>query len=154
MDNNELLKILTDKRPVSCAVCGGRLQYLGGGEYKCMDCGEKCLDDFGKVRNFLYENGAASAQVISAATGVSERLVLEMLEEGRLEIVDKSKTYLRCRTCGCAIRYGKYCVDCAKKNSDRLKAELRDKEDPVPRIGVSTSRRSNNKMRYYNGKKT
>ena len=36
------------------------------------------------------------------------------LKKGMVEIPDGSKFYLNCEKCGCEIRYGRYCPECAK----------------------------------------
>ncbi|MDE7479075.1 MAG: hypothetical protein K2M91_14235, partial [Lachnospiraceae bacterium] len=63
-----LTKLLT-KKPVFCSLCRGRMVYVGRGAYKCEKCEHEELDDFGKVRQYLEENGPMPALVIAQATG-------------------------------------------------------------------------------------
>lgn len=104
-----------NNRPIACSKCKGKLYYQGGGIYKCEDCGNTELDDFGKVREYLEENGIQSAYTIHDATGVSLSLINNFVRDGRLEIPDGSGVYIKCLNCGCAIRYGKYCPQCTSK---------------------------------------
>lgn len=124
MTDKELLKILVEKRPITCMECGGKLTYQGLGEYKCMECDSVYLDDFGRVRNFLIDNGPQPAPVVVAATGVSGHLVTELLKSGRIEAVERSKMFINCERCGCAIRYGRICPDCAKNIAKKIGDEM------------------------------
>lgn len=124
MTDKELLKILVEKRPVTCIECGGKLTYDGLGEYKCMECGNVQLDDFGKVRRFLVENGPRPAPVVVSATGVPGHLVTELLKGGRIETIGNSKVFINCQNCGCAIRYGRICPDCAQNVAQKIALEM------------------------------
>lgn len=116
---NPLEKMLILSKPVTCE-CGGKYFHLGGGEYKCQNCNDIKYDDFGKVKKFLDENGPASTLVISSATGVSSETIEFLLKDGRVEIIEGSKYYLRCDRCGCSIRSGRFCIDCAKQLTNGL----------------------------------
>ena len=97
MDNrNYLEKLIVDNKPVQCTKCNGKMKYLQGGMYQCMECGYESLDDFGKVKQFLNENGPTSALIISKATGVNAEIVEMFLKQGRLEIPENSKYYIKC----------------------------------------------------------
>ena len=148
MTEKQLVKIILEKRPIACSECGGKLHYIGGGEYECMECSAHCLDDFGKVRKYLYEHGPTPAQAICAATGVSTFIVEELLKEGRIEVVENSKIFPRCERCGCAIRYGRICPDCAKKDTEKLRDGMREYIGEKPRV-VSMKRHEPQKMRYF-----
>lgn len=124
MTDKELLKILVEKRPITCMECGGKLRYTGLGEYECIECGNVQMDDFGKVRKYLYENGAQPAPVVVSATGVPGHIVTELLKAGRLEVVQNSKSFINCEECGCSIRYGRICPDCAKDIAHKIGNEM------------------------------
>ena len=106
-------KILLLNKPIRCE-CGGKLFHIGGGKYECQICNKIVLDDFGKVKQFLEENGPLPMIVISQGTGVSIEILEGLLKDGRLEIPENSKYFLGCEKCGCAIRSGRYCIDCAR----------------------------------------
>ncbi len=106
-------KMFMENVPICCEVCGGKLKHIGDGIYKCQNCEHKELDDFGKVKAFLRDNGMAAAYDIHLATGVAMQEIEFFLKEGRLEIPEGSKFYIKCEKCGCALRYGRYCNDCA-----------------------------------------
>ena len=110
--------------PLKCELCEGRMKYTGGGRYVCEECEHEMLDDFGKVKEFLSDNGASSAYEIYMATGVELDVIDYLLKEGRLEIPKGSKTYLRCKKCGCEIRYGKYCADCVRLIGNQLQSQF------------------------------
>lgn len=113
-------------KPAICARCGGIMRFRGVGEYECEKCGFIMYDDYGKVRNFLEQNGNATVAETAAATGVSQQSINQMLREERFEISTSSKSFLKCEGCGKPIRLGKYCSECAKLVAA---AEARRKRD-------------------------
>lgn len=48
---------------------------------------------------------------------VSTEVIEFMLKDGRVEIIEGSKYYLQCAKCGCSIRSGRFCVECARELS-------------------------------------
>ena len=153
MTEKELVKKIVEKRPVNCEKCGDKLIYEGGGEYRCIHCKTVCYDDFGKVRKYLYEKGPAPAPVIVSATGVNSSVVIELLKEGRIELVNDSKFFLTCGHCGCAIRFGRICPDCAKKDADKISKELREAIGEKPKKVVAAYKDQEHRMRYYDSDK-
>ena len=90
MDGNwEKLK-KTNEKPLGCAKCGGPIRYAGRGAYECEKCGFTTYDDFGKVDQFLTQNGPSPAPVIARGTGLSIARVRELIEQGRLEAIPGS----------------------------------------------------------------
>ena len=114
--------IIARRKPKSCPRCFGKIDYVGIGTYRCTACKYEFLDDFGKIKDFLDRNGPTPATVINSATGVDLDIIDYYLREGRLEIPDGDGLYIKCESCGCEIRYGRYCVECAKKMSGDLKS--------------------------------
>lgn len=112
--------------PKVCGKCGGVMVFKGVGEYQCEDCGEKSLDDYGKARNYLEEHRGATAAEIEKAVGVSQRSIRKLLRDGRLEIAEGSKSFLRCELCGKSIRYGQFCSECETKAHRILEEKQRD----------------------------
>lgn len=78
-------------KPVECSKCGGKLKYIGIGEYECTQCGNKELDDYGKVRNFLEEHPGANVLQTEKGTGVSKSVINDLIVDGKLEISSKAR---------------------------------------------------------------
>lgn len=137
-------KIVLEKKPSKCPECKGPLVFEGGGAYKCSQCGTTVLDNFGKVKKYLDENGAASSITIARATGVRREVIEQMLKEGRLEIPDSSEYFIKCERCGCDIRYGRYCPDCVNQLAGGIKAIFNENIGEKPK--------NQGKMRYFTEK--
>ncbi len=103
-----------------CKRCGSPLQYDALGEYQCRNCGRKELDDYGKVRAYLDENGSSPARIIEDETGVPGIIIRELLEHGKIE-VSGDESFLKCQICGRPIRSGRICTSCASGNINGLK---------------------------------
>lgn len=101
-------------RPVICEKCGGRMLFKGVGEYRCEDCGETEFDDYGKVRNYIEKNPKQTMiHDIEANTGVSRRIIRQLLRDERIQVASDSKVFLQCEVCRVSIRSGRYCAKCA-----------------------------------------
>ncbi|MCR4695669.1 MAG: hypothetical protein K5773_10205 [Pseudobutyrivibrio sp.] len=114
-------KAFLERVPLRCTKCKGKNKYIGAGKYECFDCGNIDIDDFGLVKEYIDEHGATPAVIISDHTGVPVDIINAMLKQGRLEIPEGSPVYARCETCGCSIKYGRFCPECMKKKTDNLK---------------------------------
>jgi hypothetical protein len=121
VDQDKFIKDFIERKPTRCSKCRGRIRYIGGGKYECFDCGNEEIDDFGKVKEYIDENGPTPAVIISEHTGVPVDLINGMLRQGRLEIPEGSAVYIKCETCGCSIRYGRFCPDCIRSRTNSLK---------------------------------
>lgn len=113
--------------PRVCKHCQGVLVYRGVGEYCCEDCGELDYDDYGKVRNYIEQHRGATAAQIEAAIGVSQRVIRQMLKDGRIEVTADSRTFLKCEMCGQPIRFGRLCTECETKLHRKLEEQQREK---------------------------
>lgn len=133
-------KAVYERKNNVCPKCYGKLLFEGSGIYKCSECGRIVLDDFGKIRKFLDENGTASAIEIKKATGVSIRTIKKMLKNGKLEIPESSEYFISCERCGCDIRYGRFCPDCARHLNNNLTTVFSGDTGEKPR--------TNGKMRF------
>jgi hypothetical protein len=146
-------------RPVRCSLCGGSLVFEGGGTYSCIHCGNVELDNFGKVSQFLYENGPAPIIVIEQATGVEGIEIEKMLKEGRLQIPEPSEYYIKCEKCGCDIKYGRFCTNCIKELAGGIKMLFNSAEGKKPKRREEFYFRENEepkvegKMRYFTGRR-
>lgn len=121
----ELYDLSQLNRPTYCEKCGGVMIFKGVGEYKCEECGSLEYDDYGKVRNYIEKHPGATSAQVSAATGVSQKSIRNMLREERLEIAANSNSFLSCESCGAKIRYGRFCNKCETKYHRNLEEKAR-----------------------------
>ena len=142
-DNKEILKELKwEVKPSICTRCGGSLLYRSHGEYECKECGHIERDDFGKVYNYISENGATPAILISESTGVPIDKINDFLKQGRVEIPEGSDVYIKCEKCGTDIRFGRFCPACAMKLTKQLQGAFEAGEVP------KTKPKNDGKMRF------
>lgn len=134
----DALRKIDYHKPFLCDKCGGLVEYSGVGEYHCFRCGNKMLDDYGKVRNYLEEKGVAMAMEIARDTGVSKETIEDMIREGALGDVTENAPLERCAGCGKPIFKGRYCSECVLKMATGIKeslvqsrAEKRQEQAPV-----------------------
>ena len=111
---HELEKLVQQKKVDKCELCHSRMNYVGSGRYRCSFCGTERLDDFGKIKQFLDQNGPTPSGIIAQQTGLGMEQIDAYLRKGMVEIQDGGKYYLTCEKCGCDIRYGRFCPECAK----------------------------------------
>lgn len=126
MDIDRLLIPDSYNIPRQCEKCGGVMVFQGLGEYRCEDCGELAYDDYGKVRAYIEEHKGANAAQVEEATGVSQKTIRRLLKDGRLEVAEGSKTFLRCEICGKTLRSGRYCPECEIKVHRNIEAKQRE----------------------------
>lgn len=146
---DEMAKVVIKNKIKYCSKCGHQYQYQHSGIYKCPNCGNTEMDDFGKVKAFLDKNGPAPAVIISDATGVRISVINTFLRQGRIEIPEGSTHYIRCENCGADIKFGRFCPDCARSLNKNLKATL-----SLGEVGDKPKRvEESGKMRFLDKKK-
>ena len=59
---------------------------------------------------------------------------VQYLREGRLEIPENSPIYIKCESCRCDIRSGRYCKECAAKLSKDLEGAMRMDEYEIGEV--------------------
>ena len=123
-DWSGLEKLVIGNRPIQCEKCGGPLEYRGSGEYQCIDCGFKTLDDYGRIRRYTDLYGPAPIEVIARVTGVNKKVINAYLRSGRMEIQQGSEAFLRCEDCGRRIRTGTKCDRCVAISERNRAKEL------------------------------
>lgn len=121
---DELERLLRQSRMLICRKCGGRMEYMDKGTYRCNKCGTETLDDFGKVLKYLEEKGPAPILTISRDTGVSGDVINGFLIDGRIELPDNSYYYVHCEKCGCDIRYGRFCPECTAELAKGIQGQM------------------------------
>lgn len=94
------------------------------GQIICPECIKAEEEEFEKVRCYLRENRGADINVVSEETGVSTKKILRYLREGRLEVTDGMRDFLKCEKCGVSIKSGQYCRSCSEKVSKNLSSLL------------------------------
>lgn len=119
IDNSEFIG-----NPKSCQRCGRIFNYSGFGHLYCPACKKIDDDAFQKVKDYIFENGVATALEVSEATDISMRHIERYLREGRLEIPEGSPIYIKCEKCGADIRSGRFCQECATRMSAELRMAL------------------------------
>ncbi|MCI8509830.1 MAG: hypothetical protein K2J90_01825 [Lachnospiraceae bacterium] len=134
MNEREKEKVVMERRPIVCKQCRGKLFYQNSGVYRCEDCGAEEMDDFGKVKLYLEENGPSPAPFISEETGVPLEVVNIFLKNGRLEIPEGSRYYIKCEKCGCALRFGRFCHGCTKELAGQLKGAMFEQMGEQPKV--------------------
>ena len=111
--------------PQVCLNCGGVMVFKGVGEYRCEECGNVDFDDYGKVRQYIEGHPGANAAQVEENTGVSQKIIRRLLKDGRIEVAEGSKSFLRCEVCGKSIRSGQFCPECESKVHIRIEAQQR-----------------------------
>ena len=119
---------------MQCEVCGTEMKYAGLGEYRCPECGNKMLNDYGRVRLYLEEHPGATQTEVAKATGVSPVRIRQLLLDDRIEISANSQVFLYCEMCGAQIRSGVRCKNCEEKFKKGIEAERK-----AERIGPNVS---------------
>lgn len=107
----------------NCPRCGRVYMQVPGGTHLCQACIQKEEEDFKKVFQFFTEKPSATAQEISAETGVDLKEIFRFARENRLQLVKVDST-LHCEKCGAPIRGGKICDNCRKKLSEEIKTDI------------------------------
>ncbi|MBQ9632116.1 MAG: toll/interleukin-1 receptor domain-containing protein [Lachnospiraceae bacterium] len=64
-----------NRRPVDCEHCGGALEEIGNGTYRCLACGLESYDDFQRIRNYITRNGPAPVTILSRELGIPRQIV-------------------------------------------------------------------------------
>lgn len=138
--------------PRECKVCGGVMVFKGVGEYRCEKCNALDYDDYGKARLYIEEHPGATAAQIEENMGVSQKTIRLMLKDGRLEIREDSKSFLRCEVCGKSIRSGQFCPECEKNVHRRIEEQQRELQQKTKGLGVGIVQKGDEGHRRFIGK--
>ena len=110
----------------NCTECG-RAFIAVSNEKLCRECQIKEEAKKTEVLAYVRENQGASIQEVIDNTGVSEKLVRQMIREGLFSNIDREDFYYPCNSCGRPIRSGTYCADCLS----RLRKETKKMADQM-----------------------
>ncbi len=138
--------------PRVCTKCGGVMIFKGVGEYRCEDCRAVDYDDYGKARLYIEKHPGATAALIERDTGVTQKMIRRMLKDGRLEIKEDSRAFLRCEVCDKPIRSGQFCPECEKKMHQQIEAKERDRHNKALGMGVGMGSTGDEGHRRFIGK--
>ena len=105
--------------PTACGYCGGDLEKISRGVYRCKKCGRENYDYFQTVRNFLRKYGAKPAIIIERETGVPRHVIEQFVSDEYLEIPKLEPMRLSCVKCGASIRTGTLCEKCKNARPEK-----------------------------------
>lgn len=108
----------------NCRSCGCIFNYVAG-QMICPACREKMEKKFQEVKEYIRENKGVGIQEVAEACEVDQGQIRQWLREERLELSEDSAAYLRCESCGKAIRTGRFCEKCAMEMKKGLQEVLK-----------------------------
>ena len=109
------------ERSMNCAVCGHFFEVFGL-ETVCRGCIEKDMNDFDRIRDYLYSHPMAKVFEVSNNLDITVPKIKRYLKEGRLEIVEKDNVFLKCEQCGKPVCSGTKCDDCLSQSTHDYKS--------------------------------
>jgi len=108
---------------VTCDRCGRFFELSDFGFiHLCPPCFQQDMQDFEKIRRYLYEHPGAKIFEVSTVLDIPVSQIKRYLREGRLEILEKNNCFLKCERCGKPICSGTHCDDCSKYADRGVKA--------------------------------
>ncbi len=131
--------------PRVCVRCKRMFTYLGFGHLYCPACKKRDAEYFQRVREFLYDNVGATATEVSDGTGVGINTITQYLREGRLEIPENSKIFLKCEMCATSIRSGRLCKECASKLNHAMRKNIDFDDEQIGEV----PKKATGKMRFF-----
>lgn len=124
------------ERVINCAVCGKFFDAVGF-QTVCTECIAKDLKDFDRIRDFLYMHPRSKVFEVSNNLDIPVPKIKRYLREGRLEIIEKNNTFLKCEKCGKAICSGTQCDDCLKESTHDYKSSFAGNNNSKKQTKVS-----------------
>ena len=101
-----------------CKNCRRLFKYYGFGSKYCPECAQVDQENRDKVKAYIREHGPDNKYEIAVATGIPESEIDQYLRDGMLEIPENSAVFIKCESCGCDIRSGRWCAECAARMSN------------------------------------
>jgi flagellar operon protein (TIGR03826 family) len=104
----------------NCKLCGKI--FVKTTASVCPTCGKEQEKMFEKVYTYIrvQKNREATVHEVSQDTGVEEDLIHDWIKEGRLKTTGMPQMGYPCRSCGHAIKSGKFCDACGKQLNKEL----------------------------------
>jgi len=106
----------------NCSRCGRVFASIQGSRDICPVCVKEEEENYRKVFQFLSARPSATAQEISAETGIDLKDIYRFVRENRLRLVRTEG--FTCEGCGAPISQGKICERCRQKLSADIKKDL------------------------------
>jgi ribosomal protein L32 len=104
----------------NCRECGKL--YMENSFNLCVDCLRLQEAEEMKVVTYLRDVvDHASVAEIHEATGVKQRVIMKMIQQGR--IVGGAVIFYPCESCGAQIQQGRLCADCSQNILSQMPAK-------------------------------
>lgn len=117
----------------NCSKCGRLFGYVG--KPICSYCAGEEEDEFGKVKEYLYDNPGSTVFEVSEATGVGTDKIMRFLKEERLQVSSENpNTLLECEKCSRPISTGRFCKNCKNDLHDSMRKEFGLDKPPTPPV--------------------
>lgn len=129
---------------LNCKRCG-RIFRSENRRLICTICVKELEESFDKVKEYVYENPAATIVEVASDTEVSIEQIKNWIREERLILTNPTGAGINCLKCGVVVSTGKYCNQCKATMANDLQA-IYKKEQPKPQIEKPKSDKG--KMRY------
>lgn len=123
---------------INCKGCGKIFNATISGNKLCPACRDLDVNNFKKVKEYLYQNKGASIPEVSDATGVSAKDIMRYLREDRLEVADQANLGIPCERCGVSIKSGRFCDHCTAEMTQILKGSIVKENQKIGFKPVST----------------
>lgn len=112
---------------IQCKLCSKPFQSVGGSI--CYHCLGEIDDAFIKIRDFLYDNPEKSTiDEIAEATDTPRKIVIHLIQEGRLSASDSDYNGPVCPYCRRPVSNGAMCDKCRRELSDTLLKSIPKRE--------------------------
>lgn len=103
-----------------------------------------------RVRDYLYEHQGENAIVVSENTHVPRDIIMTFLRQGKISIVENSKSLLKsCKSCGAFIETGDMCVECLQKRMSKILNPEQEKTSKRKISGYSSNKNLGNQETSY-----
>lgn len=131
----------------NCSKCGRLFGYVG--KPICSYCSEEEEDEFGKVKEYLYDNPGSTVFEVSEATGVGTDKIMRFLKEERLQVSSENPNMLlECEKCSRPIGTGRFCQSCKNDLHTSMRKEFGLDKKPVS-IEDDTKLKSNSRDQMF-----
>lgn len=130
-----------------CKYCDNLFNNYGSKKV-CPECDKKLDEAFVQVRNYIYKHpGTTDFSVLAEGTGVEEKAISFLIEDGRLQFGGKYSGH--CRVCGKPADESGLCPMC--KTS--FTSEVSKLQKPEPKSEPDTLKRVRGKEVFHHVKK-
>jgi ribosomal protein L32 len=141
------VKIWKEMRFMALANCPqcGKL-YLENPLHMCPDCRDEYERQVEIVLDYMRNVPRATVLEISAATGIKEKIIYDLIKRGAL-IGSNCVLSYPCGKCGKLIDYGKFCDECLNYLNKELGLTSKKQDYEAPE--TKFSQKSNSKWQSY-----